>query len=107
MGFHYYFAVIIPVTLVRQLRSFSQTLFYKDIILNIQARLSWASASQELSVGTLPLKKPPIYKGGYQKYTSFHPCPTGLHRKREHQLFFSWRIRVTWGNLSSCFYMDN
>lgn len=53
------------------------------------------------------VKKPPIYKRGYQKYTSFHPCPTGLHGRREHQLFFSWWIRVTWGNLSSCFYMDN
>lgn len=44
-------------TLVRQLSSFSRTLFYKNIILNIHAKLSRAPASQELSVGILPLKK--------------------------------------------------
>lgn len=37
----------------------------------------------------------------------FYPCPTHLHVKGEHQLFFSWWIRVTWGNLTSCFYMDS
>lgn len=81
MGFHYYFVVIIHVTLVRQLSSFSQNLFYIYIILNIQARLFRAPASQELSVGTLPLRKTTHLQGRISEIYILSSVPHRLPQK--------------------------
>lgn len=71
--------------------SISQT-SYKDMILAILTRLSWGPTSQELSAGKLPLEKKThsLLKERISEVYIFYPCPTHLHVKGEHQLFFSW-----------------